>query len=46
VKQVLGELGKQGLETIKDQAINERHYGDLCGLNKDDARRLFGGKFA
>ena len=36
------ELGQQGLETIKDQAINERHYGDLCGLNKDDARKKRG----
>ena len=39
---ILGELGQQGLETIKDQAINERHYGDLCGLNKDDARKKWG----
>jgi 2,3-bisphosphoglycerate-dependent phosphoglycerate mutase len=39
---ILGELGRQGLETIKDQAINERHYGDLCGLNKDDARKKWG----
>ena len=38
----LGELGQQGLETVKDQAINERHYGDLCGLNKDDARKKWG----
>ncbi len=39
---ILGELGQQGLETIRDQAINERHYGDLCGLNKDDARKKWG----
>lgn len=39
---ILGELGQQGLETIKDQAVNERHYGDLCGLNKDDARKKWG----
>ncbi len=39
---ILGELGQEGLETIKDQAINERHYGDLCGLNKDDARKKWG----
>ena len=39
---ILGELGQQSLETIKDQAINERHYGDLCGLNKDDARKKWG----
>ncbi len=39
---ILSELGQQGLETIKDQAVNERHYGDLCGLNKDDARKKWG----
>jgi 2,3-bisphosphoglycerate-dependent phosphoglycerate mutase len=39
---ILEELGQQGLETIKDQALNERHYGDLCGLNKDDARKKGG----
>jgi 2,3-bisphosphoglycerate-dependent phosphoglycerate mutase len=39
LEMILGELGQQDLETIKDQAINERHYGDLCGLNKDDARK-------
>ena len=39
---ILEELGQQGLETIKDQALNERHYGDLCGLNKDDARKKWG----
>ena len=39
---ILEELGQQGLETIKDQAVNERHYGDLCGLNKDDARKKWG----
>ncbi len=39
---MLEELDQQGLETIKDQALNERHYGDLCGLNKDDARKKWG----
>ncbi len=39
---MLEELGQQGLETIKDQALNERDYGDLCGLNKDDARKRWG----
>ena len=39
---MLEELGQQGLETIKDQALNERHYGDLSGLNKDDARKKWG----
>ena len=27
---------------IRDQAINERHYGDLQGLNKDDLRKQYG----
>ena len=28
--------------TIRDQALNERDYGDLSGLNKDDMRKQFG----
>ena len=39
---ILGELGQTGLETIRDQALNERDYGDLSGLNKDDARAKWG----
>lgn len=39
---VLGELGQSGLETIRDQALNERDYGELSGLNKDDARKKWG----
>ena len=39
---ILEELGQAGLETIKDQALNERDYGDLSGLNKDDARKRWG----
>ena len=39
---ILGELGQTSLETIKNQALNERDYGDLCGLNKDDARKRWG----
>lgn len=27
---------------MKDQALNERDYGELTGLNKDDARAKFG----
>ena len=30
------------METIHDQALNERNYGDLAGLNKDDAREKWG----
>ena len=39
---MLDELGQQGLKTLKDQALNERDYGDLSGLNKDDARVKWG----
>ena len=39
---ILENLGQQGLETIRDQALNERDYGDLSGLNKDDARAKWG----
>ena len=39
---MLDELGQKGLKTIKDQALNERDYGDLTGLNKDEARKKWG----
>jgi 2,3-bisphosphoglycerate-dependent phosphoglycerate mutase len=39
---MLAELGQASLKTIKDQALNERDYGDLTGLNKDDARKKWG----
>lgn len=39
---VLDGVGQSGLETIHDQALNERNYGDLAGLNKDDARERWG----
>ena len=39
---ILEELGQTGLETFKDQALNERDYGDITGMNKDEAREKFG----
>ncbi|MDR3500026.1 MAG: 2,3-bisphosphoglycerate-dependent phosphoglycerate mutase [Parvibaculum sp.] len=39
---LLEELGQSDLPVIKDQALNERDYGDLSGLNKDDARKKWG----
>ena len=39
---VLDRVGQTGLETIRDLALNERDYGDLSGLNKDDARAKWG----
>ena len=39
---ILEEIGQPNLETLRDQALNERDYGDLSGLNKDDARKKWG----
>jgi 2,3-bisphosphoglycerate-dependent phosphoglycerate mutase len=39
---ILDAVGQGALETIRDQALNERDYGDLAGLNKDDARKKWG----
>jgi 2,3-bisphosphoglycerate-dependent phosphoglycerate mutase len=39
---MLAELGQNDIPVIKDQALNERDYGDLSGLNKDDARAKWG----
>lgn len=39
---MLEELGQTGIPIVKDQALNERDYGDLSGLNKDDARKKWG----
>ena len=39
---MLDALGQKGLETIEDKALNERDYGELTGLNKDDARKTWG----
>lgn len=41
---ILDGIGQSGLETIRDEALNERDYGDLAGLNKDDARAKWGEK--
>jgi 2,3-bisphosphoglycerate-dependent phosphoglycerate mutase len=39
---MLEELGQSRIPVIKDQALNERDYGDLSGLNKDEARVKWG----
>jgi 2,3-bisphosphoglycerate-dependent phosphoglycerate mutase len=38
----LTELGQSGIPVQKHLALNERDYGDLSGLNKDDARKKWG----
>ena len=42
LKLMLAEIGQTGLPTQKNLALNERDYGDLSGLNKDDARKKWG----
>jgi 2,3-bisphosphoglycerate-dependent phosphoglycerate mutase len=39
---MLAELGAPDLPAMQDQALNERDYGELCGLNKDEARKKWG----
>jgi 2,3-bisphosphoglycerate-dependent phosphoglycerate mutase len=39
---VLDEMGQSGIPVHTDLALNERDYGDLNGLNKDDARKKWG----
>ncbi|MCX6147192.1 MAG: 2,3-bisphosphoglycerate-dependent phosphoglycerate mutase [Candidatus Kapabacteria bacterium] len=39
---ILKEMGITEIETHRDQALNERHYGDLQGLNKDDIGKQYG----
>ncbi len=36
------EVAGLTLPTQSDEALNERHYGDLQGLNKDDIGRQYG----
>ena len=46
--QITGEIIQreidQQIKTIKNIALNERDYGDLSGLNKDEARKKWGEK--
>ena len=39
---MLEEMGRTKIPIFRDQALNERDYGDLSGLNKDDARAKWG----
>lgn len=42
LKIILSELDQDKLPIVFDAALNERHYGDLVGLNKDEARERWG----
>lgn len=39
---VLKVIGQEGIPVAYDQALNERHYGDLQGLNKAETAAKFG----
>jgi len=39
---MLAEMGQSTIPVVKNLALNERDYGDLSGLNKDDARKKWG----
>ncbi len=39
---ILKEIEQKDLPIVRNQALNERDYGDLAGLNKDDAREKWG----
>ena len=39
---MLEEMGIDNVTIVRHTALNERDYGDLAGLNKDDARAKWG----
>ena len=41
-KIILKEMNQKSIAIVKSQKLNERNYGDLAGLNKDDAREKWG----
>lgn len=41
---ILKEIGQSNLPIEKDKALNERHYGDLQGLDKAETAKKYGDK--
>ena len=39
---ILEQMNHADIQVIKNQSLNERNYGDLAGLNKDEAREKWG----
>ena len=39
---ILERMNQTDIQVIEDQSLNERNYGDLAGLNKDEAREKWG----
>ena len=44
VSLVLDNLNKKDLPVVIDKALNERNYGELQGLNKDEVKKKYGEK--
>lgn len=42
LKLILSELHQNDLKTEMSEALNERHYGDLQGKNKEETAKIFG----
>jgi 2,3-bisphosphoglycerate-dependent phosphoglycerate mutase len=42
LSEILAELGQEQIPTLITEALNERDYGELSGLNKDEARTKWG----
>ncbi len=43
-KIILKKIGQENINIVKNKALNERFYGDLQGLNKDECRERWGEK--
>lgn len=41
---ILNEIGQTSIPIEKDKALNERHYGDLQGLDKAETAKKYGEK--
>ena len=39
---ILKKMNQTDIQVIEDPSLNERNYGDLAGLNKDEAREKWG----
>ena len=39
---ILKQMNQTDIQVIEDPSLNERNYGDLAGLNKDEAREKWG----
>lgn len=42
LQNILQVTGQSDLEVVENEALNERMYGDLQGMDKDEARAQFG----